>query len=53
MVWQQSYNPAGSAFISTLLAALPVLVLLGLIASGRARIHIAAVAGLGASLMVR
>ena len=34
-VWTQRYDPAGSWPVSTLLAALPVLLLLGLLASGR------------------
>ena len=29
MVWTQSYNPTGSEFVSTFVAAAPVIVLLG------------------------
>ena len=34
-MWTQQYDPMGSWPLSTMLAALPVLVLLGLLASGR------------------
>ena len=45
-VWIQRYDPLGNWLISTLVAALPVLVLLGLLASGRASAWKAALAGL-------
>ena len=51
-VWTQNYDPAGSWPVSTLLASLPVLVLLGLLASGRASAALAALAGLIAALVV-
>ncbi len=52
MIWTQVYTPvAGSLGLSALIAALPVAVLLGLLAYG-ARAHWAALAGLGASLAV-
>ena len=31
MTWTQSYNPTGSEVLSTLLAAAPIVVLLGLL----------------------
>ena len=34
-MWIQDYDPPGSWPVSTMIAALPVLVLLGLLASGR------------------
>lgn len=53
MTWTQVYTPvAGSVALSALVAALPVAVLLGLLAFGHARAHWAALAGLGASLAV-
>ena len=53
MNWTQVYTPvAGSVALSALVAALPVVVLLGLLAFGHARAHWAALAGLAASLAV-
>jgi lactate permease len=53
MTWTQVYTPvAGSVGLSALAAALPVAVLLGLLAFGHARAHWAALAGLGVSLGV-
>jgi lactate permease len=53
MTWTQVYTPvAGSIAVSALVAALPVAVLLGLLAFAHARAHWAALAGLGASLAV-
>src|ERR1700732_753055 len=43
---QQVYNPFGSATLSTLAAAVPVVTLLVLIASGKVKTHIAAVIAL-------
>ncbi len=51
MPWLQTYDPLGSLF-STLLAALPVVVLLGGLAVLRWPAHLAAVAGLAAALVV-
>ena len=45
-MWTQNYDPIGTWPVSTLIAALPVLVLLGLLASGRAPAWLAALAGL-------
>jgi lactate permease len=52
MHWSQNYDPLGNAFASTLLAALPIVVLLGCIATGKVKAHIAAVAGLAAALLI-
>jgi lactate permease len=53
VTWTQVYTPvAGSVGLSALVAALPIAVLLGLLAFGHARAHWAALAGLGASLAV-
>jgi lactate permease len=45
-VWLQNYNPLGNAWLSTLVAAVPIAVLLGSIALLKMRIHIAALLGL-------
>src|SRR5262247_2612114 len=42
-MWSQIYNPLGSAALSTVAAAVPVVTLLILIASGRVKAHIAAI----------
>src|SRR6478735_5931996 len=45
-MWNQVYDPFGNSVLSTLAAALPVVVLLGLIASNAVKAHIAAVIAL-------
>jgi lactate permease len=45
-MWNQVYNPLGSATLSTIAAALPVVTLLALIASNKVKAHIAAVIAL-------
>jgi lactate permease len=45
-MWDQHYDPFGNATLSTLAAALPVITLLGLIASNKVKAHIAAVIAL-------
>ncbi len=45
-MWNQVYNPFGNSVLSTIAAALPVLTLLLLIASGKVKAHIAAVVAL-------
>jgi len=50
--WPQNYDPLGNAFLSTLVAALPVVVLLGAIAWLEIKIHLAALLGLGVALVV-
>jgi lactate permease len=52
MSWTQRYDPAGSALLSTLAAALPIVVLLGSLAWLRLRAHLAALAGLVTALLV-
>ncbi|MFB9264237.1 L-lactate permease [Bradyrhizobium erythrophlei] len=42
-MWNQVYNPLGSAVLSTVAAAIPVVTLLVLIASGKVKAHIAAI----------
>src|ERR1700675_3453570 len=45
-MWNQIYNPLDNAVLSTIAAALPVIVLLVLIASGKVKAHIAAIVAL-------
>jgi lactate permease len=45
-MWNQVYNPLGNAALSTIAAAIPVVTLLALIASGRVKAHIAAITAL-------
>jgi lactate permease len=52
MSWPQIYTPLGDVFTSALVAALPVVVLLGLLAFFHVRAHIAALAGLLAAWFV-
>lgn len=52
MEWTQNYDPFGNAFLSTLVASLPVVVLLASIAALGIRIHLAAVGGLIVALGV-
>jgi len=52
MPWQQIYDPLNNPFLSTLLAALPVVVLLGCLGILRMKAHISALLGLGVALIV-
>jgi lactate permease len=52
MPWNQTYNPLGSWVLSTLLAALPIIVLLGALAFFRVKAHLAALLGLASSLLI-
>src|SRR5437764_14463004 len=45
-MWNQVYNPLGSTALSTLAAALPVVILLALIASNKVKAHFVAIAAL-------
>ena len=51
-MWNQAYDPLNSAVLSTLIAALPLVVLLGLLAKHGVRAHYAALLGLAAALAV-
>lgn len=51
MTWTQNYDPLGHPWISTLLAALPILILLGLLAGLKVQPHLCAIAGAAAALL--
>src|SRR5262245_53846696 len=50
--WLQNYDPLSNSVLSTILAALPVLILLGSIALFKIKIHFAALAGLGFAILI-
>lgn len=52
MTWSQVYNPLGSSFLSALVAALPIVVMLSGLAFFHLRAHTAALAGLTAAILV-
>jgi lactate permease len=51
-LWSQNYDPLGSMWLSTLVCAIPVLILLGGLGIFHIRAHIAALAGLIAALTI-
>ena len=50
--WPQTYDPMGNWVLSTILAALPVVVLLGALAILKVKAHYAALLGLASSLII-
>lgn len=52
MIWSQDYDPFNLPWLSTVLAATPVLVMLGGLAFLRLRAHVAALAALATALVV-
>jgi lactate permease len=52
VIWTQVYDPAGHWWLSTLIAALPIIVLLGLLAGFRVRAHLCAIAGAVTAVIV-
>lgn len=51
-MWTQHYNPVGNHLLSTLIAALPIVLLLSLLAFFKVKAWWAAVAGLGAAFLI-
>jgi lactate permease len=51
-MWHQTYDPLGNAFLSTFLAATPVIVLLAALGIFKVKAHIAALLGLACALAV-
>jgi len=49
--WAQAYDPLGAWWLSTIVAALPVIALLGTLASGKVSAHVAALIGLATALL--
>jgi len=52
MVWSQNYDPLGMPWLSAIVAAIPVVVLLGAIGFFHVRAHIAALFGLAAAVLI-
>jgi lactate permease len=52
MVWQQIYDPFGNPVISTLLAAVPVVVMLAALAFFHVKAHLAALLALASALLI-
>jgi lactate permease len=52
MTWTQNYTPLGNLYLSALVAAIPVVVLLGSLAFFHVKAHVAALLGLVAALLV-
>ena len=51
-MWNQVYDPFANQVLSTLTAAIPVVMLLVLLASGKVKAHLAALAALAAAIVV-
>ncbi len=51
MTWIQVYDPLGHWWLSSLAAAIPILVLLGLLAGVKARPHLCAIAGAASAIV--
>jgi lactate permease len=51
VTWTQVYDPTGHWWLSTLVAALPIIVLLGLLAGLKVRPHLCAIAGAATAIL--
>src|SRR5437763_8707558 len=51
-MWQQVYDPFGNSLLSTIAAAVPVVTLLVLIATGAVRTHLAALIALAVAIVI-
>jgi len=51
VTWTQVYDPFGHWWLSTLVAALPIVVLLGLLAGFRVKAHLCAIAGAATAIL--
>jgi len=51
-MWNQIYDPFGNSVISTIVAAVPAVFLLLMIASGKIKVHLAAVAALTVAVLI-
>src|SRR5437868_12897883 len=51
-MWQQVYDPFGNSLLSTIAAAIPVVTLLVLIATGAVRTHLAALIALAVAIVI-
>jgi lactate permease len=51
VTWNQNYDPLGHWWLSTLVAALPIFVLLGLLAGLKVRAHLCAIAGAATAVL--
>src|SRR5580698_2042306 len=51
MTWTQVYDPLGHWWLSSLTAALPIFVLLGLLAGAKAQPHVCAIAGAATAIL--
>lgn len=52
MTWTQNYTPLGNLYLSALVAAIPVALLLGALAFFHIKAHLAALLGLGSALVI-
>src|SRR3954463_6585435 len=52
MTWTQSYTPFGNLYVSALVAAIPVVVLLGALGIFHIKAHVAALLGLASALLI-